>query len=111
MVYPLIDDGAGSVLGNLESQHRRYALVEAAKAGLMSVSVIDDDLGKTGSGAVILLNRPIIMRKAGRFAGLSAAICRHHHPKGTLLPKRTMDAAGSLTQNPELENNIGPHAP
>jgi excisionase family DNA binding protein len=39
------------VLGNLESQKRQYGLVEAAKAvGFASVTVIDEDLGRSGSG-------------------------------------------------------------
>jgi DNA invertase Pin-like site-specific DNA recombinase len=54
------------VLGNLESQRRQYALVEAAKAaGFMSVAVIDDDLGRTGSG---MMNRP-------GFEKLVASVC------------------------------------
>lgn len=41
----------GQVLGNLESQKRQYGLVEAAKAaGFASVTVIDEDLGRSGSG-------------------------------------------------------------
>lgn len=41
----------GQVLGNLESQKRQYGLVEAAKtAGFTSVRVIDEDLGRSGSG-------------------------------------------------------------
>ena len=39
------------VLGNLESQKRQYALVEAARAtGFADVTVIDEDLGRSGSG-------------------------------------------------------------
>src|SRR3954454_61528 len=39
------------VLGNLESQKRQYALVEAARAtGFTEVTVIDEDLGRSGSG-------------------------------------------------------------
>ena len=41
------------VTGNLESQRRQYDLVGAAeKAGFASVTVIDDDLGRSGSGSV-----------------------------------------------------------
>jgi DNA invertase Pin-like site-specific DNA recombinase len=41
------------VLGNLESQRRQYDLAGAARAvGFLSVSVIDDDLGRSGSGSV-----------------------------------------------------------
>src|SRR3954454_7145567 len=39
------------VHGNLESQKRQYALTGAARAaGFASVTVIDDDLGRSGSG-------------------------------------------------------------
>src|SRR3954452_3660923 len=39
------------VHGNLESQKRQYALADAARAaGFASVTVIDDDLGRSGSG-------------------------------------------------------------
>src|SRR5215212_6418599 len=39
------------VLGNLESQKRQYALAEAARAtGFAEVTVIDEDLGRSGSG-------------------------------------------------------------
>ena len=39
------------VTGNLESQRRQYDLAETAKAmGFAAVTVIDDDLGRSGSG-------------------------------------------------------------
>jgi DNA invertase Pin-like site-specific DNA recombinase len=41
------------VSGNLESQRRQYDLAGAAKAaGFASVTVIDEDLGRSGSGAM-----------------------------------------------------------
>lgn len=41
------------VTGNLESQRRQYDLAGAAEAaGFASVTVIDDDLGRSGSGAI-----------------------------------------------------------
>src|SRR5258708_31960947 len=41
------------VTGNLESQRRQYDLAGAAeKAGFTSVTVIDDDLGRSGSGSM-----------------------------------------------------------
>ena len=41
------------VTGNLESQRRQYDLAKAAEAaGFASVAVIDDDLGRSGSGAM-----------------------------------------------------------
>lgn len=43
----------GQVIEHTESQHRQYALVEAAKShGFAPVTVIDDDLGRSGSGLV-----------------------------------------------------------
>src|SRR3954469_15610096 len=54
------------VQGNLESQRRQYALADAARAaGFASVTVIDDDLGRSGSG---LAARPGFQR-------LVAALC------------------------------------
>ena len=42
------------VIGNLESQRRQYDLAGTAKAaGFTSVTVIDDDLGRSGSGRVV----------------------------------------------------------
>lgn len=50
----------GQVAENLESQRRQYGLAEAARAlGFASVSVIDDDLGRSGSG---LVERPGFQR-------------------------------------------------
>src|SRR5579863_5946229 len=43
----------GQVLEHTESQQRQYALVESAKSyGFVPVTVIDDDLGRSGSGLV-----------------------------------------------------------
>jgi len=40
------------VMGNLESRRRQYDLAGAAqKAGFIAVTVIDDDLGRSGSGS------------------------------------------------------------
>jgi len=40
------------VMGNLESQRRQYDLAQAAEAaGFKAVTVIDDDLGRSGSGS------------------------------------------------------------
>jgi len=56
----------GQVVGNTESRRRQYALVENARAaGFASVTVIDDDLGRSGSG---LTERP-------GFEWLAAAVC------------------------------------
>src|SRR6202044_2023394 len=55
----------GQVINNLESQRRQYGLVERARQlGWAKVSVIDDDLGRSGSG----VSRP-------GFEKLLAAIC------------------------------------
>ena len=54
------------VLENTESQRRQYELAEAARAaGFASVTVIDDDLGRSGSGAA---ERP-------GFQKLAASVC------------------------------------
>lgn len=43
----------GQVVEHTESQHRQYALVESARShGFAPVTVIDDDLGRSGSGLV-----------------------------------------------------------
>lgn len=43
----------GQVIEHTESQHRQYALVESARSyGFAPVTVIDDDLGRSGSGLV-----------------------------------------------------------
>ena len=56
----------GQVIGNTESRRRQYALVETARAvGFASVAVIDEDLGRSGSG---LTERP-------GFQKLVAAVC------------------------------------
>lgn len=61
------------VLGNLESQNRQYALAEAADtAGFATVTVIDDDLGRSGSG---LAARPGFQRLVAELcAGAIGAI-------------------------------------
>ena len=54
------------VLENTESQQRQYELAEAARtAGFAAVTVIDDDLGRSGSRAA---ERP-------GFQKLAAAVC------------------------------------
>ena len=56
----------GQVMENTESQRRQYELVESARAaGFTSISVIDDDLGRSGSG---LMERP-------GFQKLVASVC------------------------------------
>jgi DNA invertase Pin-like site-specific DNA recombinase len=56
----------GQVAEHTESQRRQYALAESARAiGFASVSTIDDDLGRSGSG---LVERP-------GFQKLVAAVC------------------------------------
>ena len=51
---------AGQVLHNQESQRRQYALVDRARElGFQDVAVIDDDLGRSGSG---LIERPGFQR-------------------------------------------------
>jgi DNA invertase Pin-like site-specific DNA recombinase len=56
----------GQVLENTESQHRQYALADTARTmGFGRVQVIDDDLGRSGSGQV---HRP-------GFERLVASVC------------------------------------
>jgi Resolvase, N terminal domain len=56
----------GQVVEHTESKRRQYALAESARElGFASVSVIDDDLGRSGSG---LVERP-------GFQKLVAAVC------------------------------------
>src|SRR3984957_1332428 len=56
----------GQVAENTESQRRQYALAESARTiGFASVTVIDDDLGRSGSG---LIERP-------GFQKLVASVC------------------------------------
>jgi len=56
----------GQVIHNLESQRRQYGLVDHARElGFVQVNVIDDDLGRSGSG---LMDRP-------GFQKLVAAVC------------------------------------
>ena len=56
----------GQVLEHTESQRRQYALAETARAlGFISVQLIDEDLGRSGSG---LVARPGFQR-------LVAAVC------------------------------------
>lgn len=60
---------------NLESQRRQYGLVEyARKLGFGAVDVIDDDLGRTGSG---LVERPGFQRLVGEICAgqIGAVFC------------------------------------
>jgi DNA invertase Pin-like site-specific DNA recombinase len=43
----------GQVAENTESRRRQYALAESARTmGFASVAIIDDDLGRSGSGTI-----------------------------------------------------------
>ena len=56
----------GQVIHNQESQRRQYGLVDHARElGFVQINVIDDDLGRSGSG---LMDRP-------GFQKLVAAVC------------------------------------
>jgi len=56
----------GQVVEHTESQRRQYALAESARSmGFVTVTIIDDDLGRSGSG---LTERP-------GFQKLAAAVC------------------------------------
>ena len=63
------------VRGNLESQRRQYDLARAAKsAGFAGVTVIDDDLGRSGSGS---MERPGFERLVAQVCsgGVGAVYC------------------------------------
>ena len=65
----------GQVAENKESQQRQYALVESARAmGFASVVVIDDDLGRSGSG---LVERPGFQKLVAMVCGgtIGAVFC------------------------------------
>ena len=61
------------VTGNLESQRRQYDLAKAAEAaGFASVAVIDDDLGRSGSGA---MQRPGFERLVAMVCSGDVGVC------------------------------------
>jgi DNA invertase Pin-like site-specific DNA recombinase len=65
----------GQVAENTESQQRQYALVESARAmGFANVAVIDDDLGRSGSG---LVERPGFQKLVAMVCGgsIGAVFC------------------------------------
>lgn len=78
------------VQANLESQRRQYELVDVARrCGFTNVEVIDDDLGRTASGAV---DRP-------GFNRLVAALCAGE--VGRAVPRRF----AALAQRPRLASS------
>ena len=65
----------GQVVEHTESQKREYALVESAHAmGFGSVDVVDDDLGRSGSG---LVERPGFQKLVAMVCGgsIGAVFC------------------------------------
>lgn len=65
----------GQVTDNTESQLRQYALVDSARAaGFANVVVIDDDLGRSGSG---LVERPGFQKLVAMVCGgaIGAVYC------------------------------------
>lgn len=65
----------GQVMEHTESQRRQYALAESARAmGFHAVSVIDEDLGRSGSG---LVERPGFQRLVAMVCGgsIGAVFC------------------------------------
>src|SRR6266498_3130891 len=53
----------GQVAENTESRRRQYALAESARTmGFASVAIIDDDLGRSGSG--VAANHPSDVRRS-----------------------------------------------
>lgn len=78
------------VQGNLESQKRQYALADAARAaGFVSVTVIDDDLGRSGSG---LAARPASSAWLPNSAPVPLAPCSASRHRGW----RAMGATGTI---------------
>ncbi|HEY1966041.1 MAG TPA: recombinase family protein [Acidobacteriaceae bacterium] len=60
----------GQVVEHTESQRRQYALAESARSmGFASVTVIDDDLGRSGSG---LMERPGFQKLVARVCAATA---------------------------------------
>ena len=73
---------------NLESQRRQYELVEVARRrGFTNIEVIDDDLGRTASGAV---ERPGFDRLVAALCAGQVARCFVSMPRGS----RAMDVTG-----------------
>jgi DNA invertase Pin-like site-specific DNA recombinase len=65
----------GQVIEHTESKHRQYALVDSAKShGFAPVAVIDDDLGRSGSG---LVERPGFQKLVAQVCsgGIGAVFC------------------------------------
>jgi len=65
----------GQVVEHTESQHRQYGLVESARGqGFTPVTVIDDDLGRSGSG---LVERPGFQKLVAQVCGgsIGAVFC------------------------------------
>jgi hypothetical protein len=69
----------GQVVEHTESQRRQYALADSARSlGFASVTVIDDDLGRSGSG---LVERPGFRNWWPRSAQVPPAPCfASRHP-------------------------------
>ena len=75
---------------NLESQRRQYELVEVARRrGFTNIEVIDDDLGRTASGAV---ERPGFDRLVAACAPDRLARCSVSTPRDS----RAMDVIGII---------------
>ena len=80
----------GQVVENTARQRRQYALVESARAaGFASISVSDDDLGRSGSG---LMERP-------GFQKLVASMCvrARSEPSTASKPRDSPAAAATGT--------------
>ena len=74
---------ADQLVHNLESQRRQYGLAERARQlGWTSVEVIDDDLGRSGSG----MRRPGFERRLrqGQATFLAALADDAQHPVGAV---------------------------
>ena len=68
------------VIEHTESQRRQYGLAEAARTmGFASITVIDDDLGRPGSG---LVERPGFQKLVALVCSARSAPCFASKPRG-----------------------------
>ena len=85
----------GQVAEHTESRRRQYALDESARSlGFAPVTVIDDDLGRSGSG---LTERPGFQKLvAAVCAGTTGARCSRRCSRGWATRARSRRSGGSF---------------
>src|SRR5438128_12541942 len=90
---------------NLESQRRQYELVEVARRrGFSNIEVIDDDLGRTASGAV---ERPGFDRLVATCAPDRLARCSVSTPRDS----RAMDVIGIICSSCAVRSTFDRRVP